>query len=1004
MKIGIIHLTDLHINENKNWIEDKISTIVSASIADLKTASNAYIIITGDIANKGKALEYSIAEIFFNKLKATLERFCPETTFKFIMVPGNHDCNFDYDTQSRRNDIMGMDYSKIGEDDSVTNSSMSVQKDYWKFYEKFNSLPSNRLFYQIEDSIDESTILFNCFNTAWMSEISEQPGKLFFPVKSLVNQPIKKANGINIALFHHSLSWFTPSTEKSNRKEFKRYLEENSSILIYGHEHDGEHYKNQDLETKQETIYISGNALYDNSNNSSGFQTITIDLETKEGNIKNYHWDKTLYIFGIQKPFKINGCVHWHKDFNHKIEYHKKLNSLVLPLKFENKEKINLSDIYIFPDLEKISKEEKKIDEPYYDSEKLLTEPNLKTIIIEGESQSGKSSLIYMLYLKLVDLNKYPLFIEARDLKKFDFDKAILKAFENQYTSNNLIFETFMQYNAGEKILLVDNLQDLTFNSKTIVNVIKELQARFSQIIIGTSSINAYLSAIESEFEDIDCYSIKSLGFKKRNELIEKYHKLNESPLTVTEQIILEKTKHSFDQVQLVLGNKLMPSYPIYVLSILQSLNYATPYNLEQTSFGYCYQSLIYIALANKANVKNEDIDSYFNFLSEFAFNLYERETTVFSDTDLTSFYKLYSTKFIAKPLAEIKENLLQSKIFIIEEDEYFKFGYTYIFYFLIARKIAEIISTKEGKDIVNKLCKNLHSEKNANILILTAHHSKDDYLIDEATFATMVPFDNLEPITLKRDDNFYKLIEGIVKQVSSDIIQSDKNPREERSKMLDNQDKNQQEIEKTKSDIEEEQDESDESLWPMFQALRAIEIVGQIVKNRKGSIEKDRLISIVTELYNTSFRTISFLGGIFNNTKEDLVLSLSNRIEEGDTKQEIEKKINGFFQYISLQVCLNMFSKLVYSVGNKDLKTLFEQVSTNIDTPAAKLVTFSIKTYYDKMSGRELQALAKEFADNPVALSILKARVRSYIYNNNIDYKNKQKIASALKMKIISK
>lgn len=335
------------------------------------------------------------------------------------------------------------------------------------------------------------------------------------------------------------------------------------------------------------------------------------------------------------------------------------------------------------------------------------------------------------------------------------------------------------------------------------------------------------------------------------------------------------------------------------------------------------------------------------------------------------------------------------------------KIGYQrcpYIYYFLIARKIAEIIGTKDGKDIVNKLCKNLHSEKNANILILTAHHSKDDYLIDEATFATMVPFDNLEPITLKRDDNFYKLIEGIVKQVSSDIIQSDKNPREERSKMLDNQDRNQKKIDKSKSNIDEEQEEADESLWPMFQAFRAIEIVGQIVKNRKGSIEKDRLISIVTELYNTAFRTINFFGGLFNNTKEDLVKSLSNRVESGDTKQEIEKKINSFFQYISLQVCLNMFSKLVYSVGNKDLKTLFEQVSTNIDTPAAKLVTFSIKTYYDRMSGRELQALAKEFSDNPVALSILKSRVRSYIYNNNIDYKNKQKIASALKMKIIAK
>jgi predicted MPP superfamily phosphohydrolase len=1004
MKVGIIHLTDIHFSESKNWIDDKISPIVSASIEYIKNVSNAYIIVTGDITNNGKTKEYFIAELFFNKLKATLERFCPATKFKFIMVPGNHDCNFDYDTQSRKNNINGMDYSKIGEDESVTNSSMSVQKDYWKFYEKFNLSPSSRLFYQIEDIVGDTTILFNCYNTAWMSEINEKHGMLFFPIKSIIKEPLKKANGINIALFHHPLSWFNPSTEKNNRKEFKKHLEENSSILIYGHEHEEEHLKNQDISTKQETIYISGNALQNNTINSSGFQTIIIDLEIKEGNIKNYNWYKSLYILGAEKPFKINCCKYWHKDFNHQNEFLKRLNTLSLPLKFENKEKITLSDIYIFPDLEKITKEEKKIDDPYYDSEKLLTEQNLKTIIIEGESQSGKSSLINMLYLKFADFNKYPLFIEASDFKKLDFDKVIQKAFENQYsTADNLTYETFKQYNVEEKILFVDNLQDLNFNSKTVVTVIKELQSRFTHIIIGTSSIYAYLSAIKSEFEDIDCYTIKSLGFKKRNDLIEKYHKLNESSLTVTDQIILEKTKHSFDQVQLVLGNKLIPSYPVYVLSILQSLNYATPYNLEQTSFGYCYQALIYIALANKASVKNEDIDSYFNFLVELAFNLYEREKVVINETDLSSFYDLYSKKFITKPLAEIKTNLLLSNIFVNEDDVYFKFGYNYIFYFLIAKKIAEIIATEQGKAIVNKLCGNLHNEKNANILIFTAHHSKDDYLIDEATFASMVPFDKLEPITLKRDDNFYDLIEGIVKQVSSDIIKSDKNPREERKKMLDEQDKDQHKIDKTKND-KDEVDEVDEPLRPMFQAFRAIEIVGQIVKNRKGSIEKEKLVSIVTELYYTAFRTISFFGGIYNDTKEDFAISLKNRIENGDTKHEIEEKINSFFQYICFQACLCMFSKLVYSVGNKDLRNLFEQVSTNINTPAAKLVTFSIKTYYDRMSGRELQALAKEFADNPVALSILKARVRSYIYNNNIDYKTKQKIAEALKMKIIAR
>ena len=165
MKAGIIHLTDIHFSEEKNWLDDKISNIITAILQDFQDTNNIYFIVTGDIANKGKAAEYLIAESFLNKLKTSAERFLKDKIFKFVIIPGNHDCNFTYDNQSRRNDINGMNYSKIGEDDSVINSSMVVQKDFWDFYQKFNSLPKNRLVFQVEDIIENKKICFTCYNT-----------------------------------------------------------------------------------------------------------------------------------------------------------------------------------------------------------------------------------------------------------------------------------------------------------------------------------------------------------------------------------------------------------------------------------------------------------------------------------------------------------------------------------------------------------------------------------------------------------------------------------------------------------------------------------------------------------------------------------------------------------------------------------------------------------------------------------------------------------------------
>lgn len=50
---------------------------------------------------------------------------------------------------------------------------------------------------------------------------------------------------------------------------------------------------------------------------------------------------------------------------------------------------------------------------------------------------------------------------------------------------------------------------------------------------------------------------------------------------------------------------------------------------------------------------------------------------------------------------------------------------------------------------------------------------------------------------------------------------------------------------------------------------------------------------------------------------------------------------------------------------------------------PAAKIITFTIKTIYGKMRLADLQDIVNEYKDNPVVLEIIKARVISYVYNN---------------------
>ena len=121
-----------------------------------------------------------------------------------------------------------------------------------------------------------------------------------------------------------------------------------------------------------------------------------------------------------------------------------------------------------------------------------------------------------------------------------------------------------------------------------------------------------------------------------------------------------------------------------------------------------------------------------------------------------------------------------------------------------------------------------------------------------------MLPFEEITPITLDKGKEYYKLLESIVEQLKDNIIPAEIDPIKEREKNWEQQDK----IEKNLP----AKDEEDLSTLPqeiimMRQAIRALEIVGQIIKNRKGSLPRTQLIDMVTELYFTAFRTIGFFG-----------------------------------------------------------------------------------------------------------------------------------------------
>ncbi len=105
--------------------------------------------------------------------------------------------------------------------------------------------------------------------------------------------------------------------------------------------------------------------------------------------------------------------------------------------------------------------------------------------------------------------------------------------------------------------------------------------------------------------------------------------------------------------------------------------------------------------------------------------------------------------------------------------------------------------------------------------------------------------------------------------------------------------------------------------------------------------------------------------------------------------------------QMMNLHTCISVFHKMVESLGMKGFEEEFDKVAEHIDSPAAKVLSYSINSYYNGTNPDKVKKIAKELEDFPVAFSILQSRVRSHLNTNYVNYRDRASIAHSLRLSL---
>lgn len=1021
MKFSIVHLSDIHLKVKANYITQKIDYLVNAINSQLVEIDCIFIVVTGDIANTGNKKEYEEAGVLFNKLSSGLNNFGKPVYF--ILVPGNHDVNFDNSKNKLRKIVIdNIKTNKADiEDDSLVDQCCEFQNEYRLFEKEFvldkNIIYADKLLNVLIFESNGKLVKFNCLNTSWCSEIKEKQGTLYYPITSKISQISNHPADLTISVMHHSPVWF----ESDNIREIHNIIDKHSDIVLSGHEH----VSSKSITDKLDgdiIEHLEGSVLQDNSDESiSGFNHILVDLDNKCQKIFNYEWNSEIYSLGEVPPDKWLPLTHIRENPSRAFFCNEKFELFINDpgANFIHKQKQNLSleDFFVYPHLKNIRIQSLDKDEVIIGKIDSVILKNIegaenKSLVI-GSEKSGKTALCKMLFKHFNSSGHIPIWIDGNRVKSFRaerFNKLIEKCFVEQYSEDNK--EKFVQTPSSQKVIIIEDFHNSKLNYEEKGRLLSNINKYYSNIIITANEL-FQISELVSEkcddaFDNYQQYEIQPFGHFLRAKLIEKWNKIEgeQAGQRVEPREFIRKQDSDIRIVNTIVGDNYVPSYPIFVVIILQGVDAGTPNKLTESSYGYYYEYLITGSLGRLENISHEDIDKFYNYLTELSYYLFNNKISEISESDFRKFNDFFCKEYrINIPFETNCDQLLKTRIIVKNNDTY-KFHYKYSFYFFIARYLANNITEVHIRDVVSAMCLRLYNESNSNIIMFLTHHSKDPFIINELVNNSKSLFENFDPAELDKDASIVnKLLDDIPNLVLENI--DVKKKREERFIAQDDFEEatNNNGTSEDKFDIDDDIVEFD-IITQLNLAFRSIEILGQILKNYYASMKGDVKYSVCEESYFVLLRALSSFFEMLNENSEYIVCEIENILEKNKNIQsyKVTEASKTLIFNVMNMIIYAFIKKLSSSIGSKNLSVIYEDILKNNDTNAIKLIDIAIKLDFSKhFPLSDLKRLVDDFSNNPIATVLLKQFVIDHLYMFITSDREKQAISNLLSIPIKS-
>jgi len=696
----------------------------------------------------------------------------------------------------------------------------------------------------------------------------------------------------------------------------------------------------------------------------------------------------------IAKDIETIRALDFSKSFTDLLE-----DTDVLKTSHRVKNTLLLSDVFVYPILKKNmldnEKEELVSSDSFFEDSK-----DSRFVFISGDDVSGKTSLIKKLIFDIKDKIFIPLLFSSTDDFAGDF---LTKRFKRQFSIDmpDREIKRLLDSNQEHIIIFADDFHKISSKSK-FVNRIK-----LCRKIVCTIDLIYSLDLEIKEIDDnISRYSIKELSPAKRNDLIQKWLMLGEDASTSDDFSRVKEIDKKTELIESItcksLNGGIMPAYPFLILSILSHFETLhRPLNQQITSYGYCYEALIIIALT-KVGLKSDDqIAGALNFLSNFAYKLYKLEYHEMSDIDFKTFLdnyeKEFSLPFNKEPFIE---KLLASRLLIKTLGNY-GFDYKYIYYFFVAIYFSNNFDSL--KEEIESICKNIHRDENAYIAIFFSHNAKSEEFYDMLLKEADSLYSSMDVATLTKEDmKFFNSCQWL----KIALPNQQHNYKIERANALKRPEK----------EYSRDDDITDETynqyMLNLRKSIKLTEAIGIIAKNRYTSIQKPLVKKLLESAIDLSLRGLNSFFDLFRETKSQE--SIIHFIEEC-MRQEINKKdkiikdeecqrlANKIFWGLNFFQIYIILTKTIRSIGSENLISFIDQIAQEKGCPSHQIILEGTKMIYAKnVDTNNLSNYIKKSNNySVIAKNILRMFVIDYCKINPVRFNEIQKLSNKLEIKI---